>query len=76
MRITVSSNQKHIVLTISGSSLHRSNRAAGWFDDLIGDRVNMNMKSVVLFEGINGWASAGKDYEISMDGFVPQTWMK
>lgn len=36
----------------------------------------MNMKSVVLFEGINGWASAGKDYETFMDSFVPQAWNK
>ena len=76
IRTTVSSNQKHILLTTLGSSLHRGNRAAGWFDDLIRDRMNMNMRSVVLFEGVKGWASAGKDYETFMDGFVPQTWME
>lgn len=32
------------------------------------------MKIVVLFEGINGWALAGKDYERHMDGFIRQTW--
>jgi hypothetical protein len=53
-----------------GRSLHRGKRAAGWFDDLIGDRANTNKKSVVLFEGISGWTLAGKDYE----GFVSQTW--
>lgn len=34
------------------------------------------MKSVVLFEGINDWTLAGKDYERHMDGFVRQTWKK
>jgi arsenical-resistance protein 2 len=67
---------KKTLLTALGSSLHRGNRAAGWFDDLIRDRANTNMKSVVLFEGINRWASAGKDYEKFMDGFIPQTWIK
>ena len=32
------------------------------------------MKSVVLFERINGQALAGKDYERHMDGFLRQTW--
>jgi arsenical-resistance protein 2 len=59
-----------------GSSLHRGSRAAGWFDDLIKDQANTNMKSLVLVEGINGWASAGEDYERHMDGFVPRIWKK
>jgi hypothetical protein len=34
------------------------------------------MKSVTLLEGISGWATAGKEYEEFMDGFVPETWQK
>jgi arsenical-resistance protein 2 len=59
-----------------GSSIHRASRATGWFDDLIKDRANTNIKSLVLLEGINGWASAGEDYEIYIDDFVPRTWKK
>lgn len=32
------------------------------------------MKSVVLLEGVKGWALAGKDYEAYMEGFVPEVW--
>lgn len=34
------------------------------------------MKSVILFEGINGWATAGTEYEAFMDEFVPEVWQK
>jgi hypothetical protein len=36
----------------------------------------MDMKNLILSEGINGWASAGKEYEVYMDGFVEQAWKK
>jgi hypothetical protein len=34
------------------------------------------MRSVTLSEGINGWATAGREYEALMDGFVPEIWQK
>ena len=64
------------MLTMAGSSIHRATRAAGWFDDFIRKRANKNMKSLVLLEGIKGWASAGEDYGRQMDGFVPETWKR
>jgi arsenical-resistance protein 2 len=59
-----------------GSSRGRGTRAAGWFDDLIQDRGNTKMKSVTLLDGIHGWATAGKEYEALIDGFVPEIWQK
>jgi arsenical-resistance protein 2 len=60
----------------SGSSRGRGTRAAGWFDDLIKDRGNTSMKSVILLDGVKGWALAGKAYESYMEGFAPEAWQK
>ena len=54
----------------------RGTGAAGWFNDLIQDRGAEKMKSVTLLEGINGWATAGKQYEEHMEGFVSKVWPK
>jgi arsenical-resistance protein 2 len=61
---------------VLGSSRGRGTRAAGWFADLIKDRGNASMKSVILLEGIKGWALAGKEYELYMEGFEPEVWRK
>ena len=50
-----------------GSSRGRGTRAAGWFDDLIKEKGHESMKSLVLFEGVAGWAAAGKEYSDMMD---------
>jgi len=34
------------------------------------------MKSVILLEGIKGWALAGQEYESYMEGFEPEVWQK
>jgi hypothetical protein len=34
------------------------------------------MRSVILLEGIKGWALAGKEYESYMEGFEPEVWRK
>jgi hypothetical protein len=34
------------------------------------------MKSVILLEGIKGWALAGKGYESYMERFEPEVWRK
>jgi len=62
------------VIWYCGSSRGRGTRAAGWFDDLAKDLGNTSMKSVTLADGIKGWATAGKEYEAYMDGFVREVW--
>jgi arsenical-resistance protein 2 len=59
-----------------GSSRGRGTRAAGWFDDLIKDRGNARMKSVILLDGVKGWVLAGEAYESYMEGFAPDVWQK
>jgi hypothetical protein len=34
------------------------------------------MKSLVLLEGIAGWAVAGKEYSNMMDGYEKEVWEK
>ena len=63
-------------LMFIGSSRGRGTRAAGWFDDLIKARGDTNMKSVILSEGINGWAQAGAEYIPEIVGFDQQFWDK
>jgi arsenical-resistance protein 2 len=59
-----------------GSSRGRGTRAAGWFDDLIKEKGQQSMKSLVLLEGIAGWAAAGKEYTDMMDGYEEELWEK
>jgi arsenical-resistance protein 2 len=51
-----------VCLFAGASSRGRGNRAAGRFADYLGDQGNMSMKSLVLRDGIKGWAAAGSEY--------------
>lgn len=64
------------MLTCEGSSRGRGTRAAGWFDDLINEKGDKDMKSVILVEGITGWATAGDEYTEMMEGFEKEIWAK
>ncbi|KAL4723579.1 hypothetical protein ACLX1H_009217 [Fusarium chlamydosporum] len=46
-------------LTSPASSRGRGPRAAGWFKDYLDQQGDYQMKSLVLSEGITGWAKAG-----------------
>jgi len=59
-----------------GSSKGRGSRAAGWFDDLIHDRNLSNINSVILLDGVAGWAKAGEDYTKMMDEYDAEGWSK
>ncbi len=59
-----------------GSSRGRGTRAAGWFDDMAKEKGNKTMKSVILLEGISGWAAAGEEYSDLMDGYEREVWEK
>jgi len=60
----------------AGSSKGRGSRAAGWFDDLIRDRNISNISSMILLDGIAGWAKAGEDYSKMMDEYDAEVWSK
>lgn len=60
----------------AGSSRGRGNRAAAWFDDYIKDQGDSEMRSVVLVDGIKGWADAGRDYIELMDEYKEEVWRK
>lgn len=56
------------------SSRGRGNRAAGWFSDYIAIKGYSEMESLVLFEGVKGWAKAGADYIQWMDEYDEKAW--
>jgi len=62
------------VIWYCGSSRGRGNRAAGWFDDLIKDRNVEGLCSVVLSDGVAGWANAGQDYVAWMEEYKADAW--
>ncbi|KAJ4138004.1 hypothetical protein NW754_001363 [Fusarium falciforme] len=56
------------------SSRGRGSRAAGWFKDYIDDRGDSDMESLILFEGITGWAKAGGEFVEWIDEFDVAAW--
>lgn len=62
------------------SSNGRGPRAAGWFADLLNEKVNggskgeNEMESLILDGGIKGWALGGDDFVQMMDGYVETNW--
>jgi len=61
---------------IAASSKGRGTRAAGWFADYIEDQKDEQMQSLVLVEGIKGWAKAGGEYAQWMDEYDDEFWAK
>lgn len=62
------------VLTL-GSSKGRGTRAAARFDDLIRDRGVGLISSIILKDGIAGWANTGVEYTSLMEGYDASTWV-
>ncbi|OIW32811.1 hypothetical protein CONLIGDRAFT_558176, partial [Coniochaeta ligniaria NRRL 30616] len=62
------------VIWFCESSKGRGNRAAGWFADHIAERGDTQMQSLVLLEGIKGWATAGEEYVQKMDEYDQAVW--
>lgn len=58
----------------TASSRGRGNRAAGWFSDYIAEKGDAEMASLVLFEGVKGWAKAGAEYVQWMDEYDEKAW--
>ena len=65
-----------LILTngVLASSRGRGPRAAAWFSDYITDQGDCNMQSLVLVEGIRGWATAGVEYTGQMDEYDESAW--
>lgn len=59
-----------------GSSRGRGSRAAGWFQDLLIEKGDHDIASLVLLEGIAGWAKGGAEYTKWMDEYDPDIWHK
>jgi arsenical-resistance protein 2 len=64
------------LIASTGSSRGRGSRAAGWFQDFIEDQGDTTMQSLILLEGIRGWATGGEQYVDAMDGYVASAWEK
>ena len=59
-----------------GSSRGRGSRAAGWFQDLLTEKGDDDVASLVLAEGIAGWVKGGAEYTKWMDEYDPEIWHK
>jgi arsenical-resistance protein 2 len=59
-----------------GSSRGRGNRAAGWFQDLLTEKGDHDVTSLVLVEGIAGWEKGGTEYTKLIDEYDPEAWHK
>ncbi|KAL8341218.1 hypothetical protein RB601_005730 [Gaeumannomyces tritici] len=64
------------VIWYCSSSRGRGTRAAGWFADYISDQGDGDMRSLVLVDGIKGWATAGPEYTEWMDEYNEPAWSK
>lgn len=62
------------ILTSPASSRGRGSRAAGWFQDYIDERGDSGIESLILFEGIAGWAKAGGEFVEWMDEYDAAIW--
>jgi len=64
------------VIWYCGSSRGRGNRAAGWFQDLLTEKEDHDIASLVLVEGIAGWVKGGAEYTKLIDEYDPEAWHK
>lgn len=63
------------LLNKTASSRGRGARAAAWFSDYADDRGDSDIHSLILFEGINGWATAGGEFAKLMDEYDATFWV-
>ncbi|KAI5862480.1 Rhodanese-like domain-containing protein [Durotheca rogersii] len=62
------------VIWYCGSSRGRGTRAAAWFRDYLEAQGETAIASVILSEGIKGWAAAGPEFVAWMDGYDASVW--
>ncbi|KAF3309149.1 hypothetical protein TWF173_011381 [Orbilia oligospora] len=56
------------------SSRGRGTRSALWFQDYIDDNNDAELKTMILVDGIKGWATSGDEYVERMDEYVEGYW--
>ncbi|KAK4243080.1 Rhodanese-like domain-containing protein [Corynascus novoguineensis] len=64
------------VVWYCSSSRGRGTRAAGWFSHYLSGQGDNDMQSLVLVDGIKGWATAGPEYTEWMDEYDESVWLK
>lgn len=47
---------------------------AGWLQDIIDEKGDKSVKSVVLEGGIKGWVKAGEEYRALVVGYNAEVW--
>ncbi|KAF5227099.1 hypothetical protein FANTH_14870, partial [Fusarium anthophilum] len=62
------------VIWYCSSSRGRGSRAAAWFKDHLEEQGDSQMESIILFEGITGWANAGGEFVEWMDEYDATVW--
>ncbi|KAJ4004042.1 hypothetical protein NW766_011898 [Fusarium irregulare] len=62
------------VIWYCSSSRGRGPRAAGWFKDYLDEQDDVHMESLILSEGITGWAKAGGEFAEWMDQYDATVW--
>ncbi|KAK6542810.1 hypothetical protein TWF694_006751 [Orbilia ellipsospora] len=62
------------VIWYCNSSRGRGTRSSLWFQDYIDDNSDAELKSMILIDGIKGWATGGNEYVERMDEYVESYW--
>ena len=63
-------------MSSKGSSRGRGNRAAGLFQDLLAEKGDDDIVSLVLVEDIADCAKGGAEYTKLIDEYDPEAWHK
>ncbi|KAL5597127.1 hypothetical protein FOBRF1_010920 [Fusarium oxysporum] len=58
------------------TSRKRGNHVAGWFTDFIQGKDDSDIESYALFEGVLGWATAGREFTDLMEGYDEEVWRR
>ncbi|KAK5147372.1 hypothetical protein LTR32_001165 [Rachicladosporium monterosium] len=66
--------ENFVLIDLRRSSRGRGNRAAAWFADYLVEQHNTNMKSLVLLEGIKGWAAEKGEFVQYMQEYDDSRW--
>ncbi|KAK6333145.1 hypothetical protein TWF718_010968 [Orbilia javanica] len=64
------------VIWYCNSSRGRGTRASIWFQDYLNEKNDNQLESMILVEGIKGWATSGGEYTERMDEYVQSYWEK
>ncbi|KAL7942071.1 Rhodanese-like domain-containing protein [Trichoderma barbatum] len=62
------------VIWYCSSSRGRGTRAACWFGDYLEEKGDESIQSLILFEGVKGWAKGGAEYIDWIDGYDKAYW--